>query len=161
MSAANFSIGPEDPRHPEVRKLIAESDSYMQERYPTESNHLVDASALAGPGTLFLTARLNGQLVGSIAFQTFAPAHAEMKRLFVRSNARGAGLGRHLVETLEEIALSRHIYRISLETGVRQPEAIGLYRASGYIECPPFGAYKPDPLSLFMTKQLSSQPIGA
>ena len=35
-----------------------------------------------------------------------------------------------------------------------EPEAIGLYRAAGYQDCPPFGDYAPDPLSLFMTKRL-------
>lgn len=77
-----------------------------------------------------------------------------MKRMFVRAEARGIGLGRRLLNALEEIACRRSIIRISLETGIRQPEAIGLYRASGYQECPPFGDYKDDPLSLFMTKSL-------
>ena len=48
----------------------------------------------------------------------------------------------------------RQINRMSLETGIKQMEAIGLYRTSGYQDCPPFGSYKPDPLSLFMTKHL-------
>ena len=55
---------------------------------------------------------------------------------------------------LEDAARPKHVSRISLETGIRQPEAIGLYRASGYQDCPPFGTYTPDPLSLFMTKRL-------
>ena len=42
-----------------------------------------------------------------------------------------------------------------LETGIRQPEAIGLYRSAGYAEIGPFGAYRPDPLSLFMEKRLA------
>jgi putative acetyltransferase len=48
------------------------------------------------------------------------------------------------------IALAR------LETGIRQPEALGLYRRLGYVERAPFGAYVEDPLSLFMEKRLSS-----
>jgi putative acetyltransferase len=47
---------------------------------------------------------------------------------------------------------------MSLETGIKQSEAIGLYRASGYRDCPPFGDYKSDPLSLFMTKSLPPWP---
>ena len=61
-----------------------------------------------------------------------------------------------LLEALEDAARRQNIDRISLETGIRQPEAIGLYRASGYQDCPPFGTYTPDPLSLFMTKRLQS-----
>jgi putative acetyltransferase len=43
---------------------------------------------------------------------------------------------------------------MQLETGTKQPEAIALYRKFGYAERGPFGAYKPDPLSLFMEKRL-------
>jgi len=74
--------------------------------------------------------------------------------MFVRAEARGHGVGRRLLEALENAARRRNVERISLETGIRQPEAIGLYRASGYRDCPPFGTYTPDPLSLFMTKFL-------
>jgi putative acetyltransferase len=66
----------------------------------------------------------------------------------------GGGLGRRLLHALEDTARQKHIDRISLETGIRQPEAIGLYRAAGYQDCPPFGSYNDDPLSLFMTKRL-------
>jgi putative acetyltransferase len=154
MSEAEIDIGPEDPRQSDVRRMIAESDAYMQELYPSESNHLVDADALAASDTVFLVARRNGELLGSVAFRVITPGHAEMKRMFVRREARGIGLGRRLLLALEHAARQKHIGRISLETGIKQPEAIGLYRASGYQDCPPFGAYTPDPLSLFMTKRL-------
>jgi len=156
VSGTEVSIGPEDPRRPDVRRLIAESDAYMQALYPPESNHLVDVDALAAADTVFLVARRNGELLGSIAFRVIAPGHAELKRMFVRVEARGIGLGRRLLEALEDAARRQNIDRISLETGIRQPEAIGLYRASGYQDCPPFGTYTPDPLSLFMTKRLQS-----
>ena len=134
--------------------MIAESDALMQELYLAESNHLVDVDALAASDALFLAAHRDGDLLGSIALRIIAPAHAEMKRLFVRREARGVGLGRRLIGELEGAACLRHVKRISLETGIRQPEAIALYRISGYAECEPFGTYKPDPLSLFMTKPL-------
>ncbi|MBR0797099.1 GNAT family N-acetyltransferase [Bradyrhizobium jicamae] len=154
MTKPEISIVPEDPRQPEVRRLIALSDVYMEALYPSGSNHLVDVDALSAPGTVFLVARRGGEVLGSIAFRVIAADHAEMKRMFVREDARGCGLGRRLLEALEGAARRRSIARISLETGIRQPEAIGLYRASGYLECAPFGNYVADPLSLFMTKLL-------
>ncbi|WP_298280960.1 GNAT family N-acetyltransferase [uncultured Bradyrhizobium sp.] len=154
MRKPEISIAPEDPRQPEVRQLIALSDAYLVALYLSASNHLVGVAALAAPGAVFLVARVDGEALGSIAFRLISPDHAEMKRMFVRADARGRGLGRRLLEALEDAARSRQITRISLETGIRQPEAIGLYRASGYRECPPFGGYAPDPLSLFMTKRL-------
>lgn len=154
MSKPEISIGPEDPRQADVRRIIAESGAYLQALYPSESNHLVDVDALAAPDAVFLVARRNGGLLGSVAFRIIAPGHAEMKRMFVRAEARGTGLGRRLLHALEDAARQKHISRISLETGIRQPEAIGLYRAAGYQDCPPFGSYDDDPLSLFMTKLL-------
>jgi len=156
MRTPEITIAAEDPRQPEVRRLIALSDATMQALYPAESNHLVDADALAAPDAVFLVARGGKEVLGSIAFRIIAPGHAEMKRMFVRVEARGAGLGRRLLEALEDAARRQHIGRISLETGIRQPEAIGLYRAFGYRECPPFGGYSADPLSLFMTKRLGA-----
>jgi putative acetyltransferase len=154
MSKPEISIGPEDPRQADVRRIFAESGAYLQALYPSESNHVVDVDALAGPDAVFLAARRNGELLGSIAFRIIAPGHAEMKRMFVRAEARRTGLGRRLLDALEDAARMRAIDRISLETGIKQPEAIGLYRASGYQDCPPFGSYNDDPLSLFMTKRL-------
>ena len=154
MSTPEISIGPEDPRRADVRRIIAESGAYLRTLYPSESNHLIDVDALAAPDAVFLVARRDGELLGSIAFWIIAPGHAEIKRMFVRAEARGNGVGRRLLEALEDAARQRNVDRISLETGIRQPEAIGLYRASGYQDCPPFGTYRPDPLSLFMTKRL-------
>ena len=154
MSKPEISIEPEDPRQADVRRIIAESGAYLQALYPSESNHVVDVDALAAPDAVFLAARRDGELLGSIAFRILAPGHAEIKRMFVRAEARGHGVGRRLLEALENAARRRNVERISLETGIRQPEAIGLYRASGYRDCPPFGTYTPDPLSLFMTKFL-------
>ena len=45
--------------------------------------------------------------------------------------------------------------RASLETGVRQPEALGLYSRAGYVRRGPCGSYPDDPLSVFMEKQLT------
>ena len=154
MSEANICIAAEDPRQAGICELIVESDAYMRSLYPAGSNHLIDAEALAAPDTVFLTGRRDGILLGSIAYRVVAPGHAEMKRLFVREHARGAGIGRKLLMALEDEARRRGIDRISLETGIKQPEAIGLYRACGYQGCNPFGDYRADPLSLFMTKRL-------
>ena len=154
MSKPEISIGPEDPRQADVRRIFAESGAYLQTLYPSESNHLIDVDALAAPDAVFLVARRNGELLGSIAYWIIAPGHAEIKRMFVRAEARGNGVGRRLLEALEDAARQRNVDRVSLETGIKQPEAIGLYRASGYQDCPPFGTYRHDPLSLFMTKRL-------
>jgi putative acetyltransferase len=44
---------------------------------------------------------------------------------------------------------------VRLETGVKQPEAIALYKSAGFVEIEPFASYAPDPLSVFMEKRFS------
>jgi putative acetyltransferase len=47
---------------------------------------------------------------------------------------------------------------VRLETGVRQPAALALYRSHGYVERGPFGSYAADPLSTFFEKRLALTP---
>jgi putative acetyltransferase len=55
---------------------------------------------------------------------------------------------------VEAAAAAEGVRRMYLETGVKSDEAIRLYRRLGYVECAPFAAYGPDPLSVFMVKSL-------
>lgn len=59
------------------------------------------------------------------------------------------------MEVLEREAAKLGVTLMQLETGIRQSEAIALYRKFGYVERGPFCVYRPDPLSLFMEKQLA------
>jgi putative acetyltransferase len=151
---AKVRIGREDPAQPDVETLLALSDAYHAELYPAESNHLLDVQELRTPRTTFLVARLDGEAVGTIAMVAGPPGEAEIKRLFVTEQTRGLRLGARLLDALEAEARSAGIQVLRLETGIRQPEAIGLYRKAGYRECAPFGAYAqaPDPLSIYMEK---------
>ncbi|MCP5368101.1 MAG: GNAT family N-acetyltransferase [Hyphomicrobiales bacterium] len=148
------TIAAEDPDQPAVRALLAASDAYAAALYPAESNHLVDVAALGAAGARFLVARRGGQAVGCGAILPAGDGSAEIKRMWVEPAARGGGLGRHLLDALEAAARAAGIAVLRLETGVSQPAAIGLYRAAGFVDIPPFGDYRPDPLSLFMEKRL-------
>lgn len=61
--------------------------------------------------------------------------------MYVRPDARGRGLSRALLGALEEEARGLGYAFVRLETGDRQPEAIGLYVSSGYQPIPRFGAF--------------------
>lgn len=61
---------------------------------------------------------------------------------------------------IENHLIDQGICRIRLEAGIYQPEALGLYRRLGYVERGPYGDYAPDPLSVFMEKQLRPLSTG-
>lgn len=150
-----ITIAIEPPRQPEILRLLALSDSYAASLYPAESNHLVDISSLERPSVRFLVARTNGAVAGCCALADAGDGTAEIKRMFVDPAWRGLRIGKLLLAAIIDSARQSNLEAIRLETGIHQPEAIGLYRAYGFTEIPPFGAYKPDPLSLFMEKRLS------
>ncbi|MGH3912969.1 MAG: GNAT family N-acetyltransferase [Pseudonocardiaceae bacterium] len=79
---------------------------------------------------------------------------AELKRMYVVPAARGRGLSRVLLTELERRASTAGRRRMVLETGVRQPESLGLYTSSGYTEIPRFGLYRREPLSRCFAKVL-------
>jgi putative acetyltransferase len=84
------------------------------------------------------------------------PDFAEIKRLFVDEEFRGRGLATAMVLHLERYARAGGLRIIRLEAGPLQPEALALYRGLRYIDRGPFGAYRDDPLSVFMEKTLSA-----
>jgi putative acetyltransferase len=149
-----IEIALENPDQPEVAVLLHASDAYMASLYPAESNHMLDVAALARPEVAFLVARLDGRALGCGALVDSGEGWAEVKRMFVSTDARGLRLGRQLLDEIEAIARKRGVGKLCLEMGGLQPEALGLYRSAGFVEIGPFGAYGPDPLSIFMEKVL-------
>ena len=150
-----ITIACESPRQNDVIALIRQSDALMQSLYPAESNHLVDIEQLAQPHVHFFVAREEGRALGCGSFVLGTDGHAEMKRVFVDPAARGKGVARAIMQALEREAAKLGVTRMQLETGIKQPEAIALYRKFGYAERGPFGSYQPDALSLFMEKRLA------
>jgi len=144
----------ESPRQADVLGLIEALDVYQRGLYPPESNHFLDVETLAAPGVRFFVARRDGQALGCGALRIDPSGYGELKRMFVSPEARELKLGRRLLDRIEEEARREGLGHLRLETGIHQPEALGLYRSAGYVERDAFGAYSPDPLSVFMEKSL-------
>jgi putative acetyltransferase len=147
-----------DPQAADVKALVAVSDDFYEGLYPEESNHLEALDDLDKPNVLLVGCRVDGALVASGAAKLMDDDgdYAEIKRVFVLGNYRGRGLSARIMNHLENELQKRGVWLFRLETGVRQPEALGLYRKLGYHERGPYGAYGPDPLSVFMEKRISA-----
>jgi putative acetyltransferase len=154
MIERRIEIAVEDPAQPEVAPLLQASDAYMASLYPAESNHMLAVGSLRQPQVAFLVARVDGKALGCGAVLDSGEGWAEVKRMFVSPAARGLKLGRRLLDEIEAVAVGRGVRALRLEMGGLQPEALGLYRSAGFVEIGPFGAYRPDPLSIFMEKTL-------
>lgn len=150
-----IQIKREPPGQPEIRLLLEASDAAAHALYPVESNHLVDAETMQAEGMRFFVVRADGVALGCGGFRRIGP-DAEIKRMFVTETARGLGLGRMILETIEAAALAEGVAVLRLETGNKSTEALALYRNAGFSETGPFGSYGPDPYSVFMAKTLNA-----
>jgi putative acetyltransferase len=150
------TLNPED-NHSQT--LISMSDEYMVTLYPSESNHLESVQALALPNVKFVGVHVEGKLVACGAVKTLDDeegAYGEIKRVFVLAEYRGKGLSKKIMEHLEAHLRESGVKLARLETGIKQPAALGLYRGLGYKERGPFGTYVHDPLSVFMEKYIEA-----
>ena len=65
---------------------------------------------------------------------------AEIKRLYVRPDMRGRGLGRRILDELERVAQAQGYTAVRLDTGARQPDAVRLFETAGYREIPDYNS---------------------
>ena len=102
-----LTIRPEPPDQPDVIALIEALDAQMTALYPPESNHLLDIAALSDPAVTFLVVRDGDEVVGCGALLRDPRGWGEVKRMFVRSEQRGRGIGKRVLAELETIARTR------------------------------------------------------
>jgi putative acetyltransferase len=149
-----IEIAQEVPDQAELMPLFQASEEYSASLYPAESNHMLPVAELAAANVRFFVARLDGRAVGCAALVLQGEGEAELKRMFVADAARGRGAGHALLRRIEETARRECVRVLRLETGIRNAEAVALYRRAGFCERGPFGSYRPDPLSVFMERRL-------
>lgn len=99
----------------------------------------------------------NDRAVGCGALREYEPGVAEIKRMYVREENRGRGIAGKILLELESWAKERGFTECILETGVKQPEAIGLYKKCGYEIIPSYGQYLNVENSVCMKKTLLNQ----
>lgn len=83
----------------------------------------------------------NGKPMGCGAIKEFEPGTMEVKRMYVLPEGRNKGIASRVLAELENWARELAYTRCILETGLKQPEAIGLYRKNGYQQIPNYGQY--------------------
>lgn len=146
----------DDLARPEVRALLGEHLSNMHELSPPESVHALDISGLQSPDVTFWTVWEGSVLLGCGALKELDPTHGEVKSMRTPRQLRRRGAGRAVLTHILNEARVRGYNRLSLETGSMEAfkPAQELYTSFGFTFCAPFGSYRPDPNSAFMTLDL-------
>ena len=153
--AQSLSISP--VAFAEAAQLVAELDADLGERYGGVGEPVhAPAEVFDGPGGRMLLATLEGVPVGCVGLRRIDERTAELKRMYVRPQARGRGVGRALLAACEREATALGYERIWLETGTMQPEAVALYLTSGYEPVAAFGQYADGDLAIHLGRVLTA-----
>src|SRR4051812_19505653 len=160
--AATIALEPADS--PDAMALVAELDAYLIPLYPIEAHYGYDVAKLLREDVAFFVIRVDGVAAGCGGVQLFGTEYGssteepygEIKRMYVRPAFRGLGLAKQMLEYLAGYVRGRGVGLLRLETGIHQPEAIGLYERYGFERTGPFGDYPADgPYNVFYELRLT------
>jgi len=139
-----------------IAALLTEHLQHMQAITPPESIHALGVEALRKPEVTFWSAWEGEELIGCAALKELDSRHGEIKSMRTASSHRRKGVARRMVQHILAEARRRGYGRLSLETGATKAFAPArrLYEEFGFDGCGPFGDYREDSNSAFMTKRL-------
>jgi putative acetyltransferase len=120
------------------------------------SAHALGLLGLQSPDISFWTIWENDVLLGIGALKQISAEHGEIKSMHTAEHSRGRGVASAMLRHIIDTARGNGLSRLSLETGSWDYfwPARALYAKHGFVECPPFGNYLPDPNSVFMMLEL-------
>ena len=151
-----MNIEIDDLTRPAVHALLREHMRSMHALGPPESVHAFDLDGLRRPEVTVWTAWRGDVLLGCGALLAMSAVHGEVKSMRTPEAMRRTGAGRALLAHIIAVARARGYERLSLETGTVAAfdPAHRLYASAGFTVTGPFGAYKEDVNSVFMTLAL-------
>tara|TARA_Y100001960_G_C14629629_1_gene805101 strand:- start:294 stop:749 length:456 start_codon:yes stop_codon:yes gene_type:complete len=140
----------------EVISLLEEHLADMYATSPPESVHALDVEALKSSDITFYSSWSEETLLGCVALKALSSEHVELKSMRTSTIARKQGVASKLLVHAIEQAQIQGFTSISLETGSQAffHPARSLYEKFGFVYCGPFGDYREDPHSRFMTRSL-------
>jgi putative acetyltransferase len=156
MHESMLRIGPADLDDPRIVALLLAHTIRAVAETARGSAHALDQSGLRSPDISVWAAWDGDEAIGVGALRRLSAGHGELKSMFTSDTARRRGVGRAMLRHLIATARADGLERLSLETGAWDyfRPAHALYRSEGFADCAPFGDYRDDPNSLFLTLAL-------
>lgn len=148
----------DDLTHPQVLTLLNEHLTNMFELSPPEQVFALDVTKLRAPNITFWTVWEGECLMGCGALKELTSTHGEVKSMRTPKALRRTGAGRAVLAHIVQVARQRGYQTLSLETG-SHPDflpAQKLYQAFGFALCGPFGGYRENAHSVFMSLGLAN-----
>jgi putative acetyltransferase len=146
----------DDLSGPAMRALLEEHFAGMLANSPPGSCHFLDVEGLKGPGVTFWSVWAGDSLAGMGALKRHDMVLGEVKSMRTHRDHLRKGVAAAMLLHIVAEARARGLSQLSLETGsvAAFDPAIALYQRHGFVDCPPFADYRPDPFSRFLTLEL-------
>jgi len=153
----SFTIATETPLSDDVRALVKALNEFTYALTPAEFRHHMAVEQMAQPDTTLFVARdESGATLGMGALRRHANGVGEVKRMFVKPEARGRGVGGAILASIEKLAREEGVTRLVLETGSNFDAAKRIYERGGMAPCEPVLDYPPSAWTAFYAKSLSA-----
>ena len=153
----SFTIATETPLSDDVRSLVTALNEFTFELTPAEYRHHMTVEQMAQPDTTLFVARDgNGAALGMGALRRHARGIGEVKRMFVRPEARGKRIGEAILAHIEALAREEGFTRLVLETGSNFDAARRVYERGAFVACDAVLDYPPSAWTTFYAKDLAA-----
>jgi GNAT superfamily N-acetyltransferase len=142
-----------DSNNQDFVELIRQLDIELGERYGTLQSSYGQYNLIPYIDTV-VVGYVCGTPAGCGCFKKCSEKTVEIKRMYVKSEYRRKGIAVGILSELEKWAFELRFSKAILETGIKQPEAIGLYLKNGYLRIDNYGQYKGMQTSICFEKDL-------
>lgn len=130
-----------DASHPDFKYLVRHLDAELALRDGDEHDFYHQFNQITHIKHVVLL-YLGNRAVACGAIKAYDRQSMEVKRMYTLPEQRGKGLAQHVLEELEHWSSELRYTRCLLETGLKQPEAIALYKRCHYTQIPNYGQYQ-------------------
>jgi len=151
----SVTITIETPLSDEVRALVTALNEFTYGLTPAEYRHHMTVEQMAqADTTLFVARDASGAALGMGALRRHANGVGEVKRMFVKPEARGRGIGEAILARIEALARQDGFTRLVLETGANFDAARRVYERCAFVACDAVLDYPASEWTAFYEKEL-------